>query len=86
MKNLFILTAFKKIRFGYSAKFGLQSKQIDKKVELTPTMVKIFSKWEVRIKKRGQLQATGAKDLVVKDGILVGGRGTIPLHLLGFLY
>ena len=49
-------------------------------------MVKIFSKWEVRIKKRGQLQATGAKEFVVKDGILVGGRGTIPLHLLGFLY
>lgn len=86
MKNLFILTAFKKIRFGYSAKFGLQSKQIDKKVELTPTMVKIFSKWEVLIKRRGQLPATGAKEFVVKDGILVGGRSTIPLLLFGFLF
>ena len=86
MRNLFILTAFKKIRFGYSAKFGLQSKQIDKKVELTPTIVKIFSKWEVLIKRRGQLPATGAKDFVVKDGILVGCRSTIPLHLFGFLF
>ena len=37
-------------------------------------------------KRRGQLLKTGAKGFVVKDGILVGGRGTIPLHLFGFLY
>jgi len=37
-------------------------------------------------KRRGQLPATGGKEFVVKDGILVGGRGTIPLHLFGFLY
>jgi len=49
-------------------------------------MVKIFSKWEVLIKRRGQLPATGAKDFVVKDGILVGGRSTISLHLFGFLF
>jgi hypothetical protein len=86
MNNLFILNAFKKIRFGYSPKIGLQSKQIDKKLELIPTIVKIFSQWEVRIKRRGQLPATGAKEFVVKDGILVGGRSTIPLHLFGFLF
>jgi hypothetical protein len=37
-------------------------------------------------KRRVQLPAKGEKEFVVKDGILVGGRGTIPLHLLGFLY
>jgi hypothetical protein len=76
----------KKFVLSTVQKFGLRSKQIDKKVELIPTMVKIFSKWEVRIKRRGQLPAKGAKDFVVKDGMLVGGRLTIPLHLFGFLY
>ena len=37
-------------------------------------------------KRRGQLPATDSNEFVVKDGILVGGRRTIPLYLFGFLY
>jgi predicted AAA+ superfamily ATPase len=37
-------------------------------------------------KRRKQLPGTSANEFVVKDGILPGSRGTIPLHVLGFLY
>jgi hypothetical protein len=37
-------------------------------------------------KRRKQLPRNSENEFVVKDGILVGSRRTIPLHLLGFLY
>jgi len=37
-------------------------------------------------KRRKQLPGASENEFVVKDGILVGSRRTIPLHLLGFLY
>jgi hypothetical protein len=40
----------------------------------------------VLIKGGGSFPATDSNEFVVKDGILVGGRQTIPLYLFGFLY
>jgi hypothetical protein len=37
-------------------------------------------------KRRKQLPGRFSSEFVVKDGILAGARGTIPLHLFGFLY
>jgi uncharacterized protein len=37
-------------------------------------------------KRRKQLPGESGNEFVVKDGILAGARGTVPLHLLGFLY
>jgi hypothetical protein len=37
-------------------------------------------------KRRKQLPRNSENEFLAKDGILVGSRRTIPLHLLGFLY